>query len=125
MLVGVVGAAVHVMHGEPMRRVEMFSTGAFVFFLAAFGFILAGGGIIGRWARSVLDDELTRTLRARALQLGYAILLPGVAIVFVVGLFRRDLAVELAPIVAALGVAAPAIRLFMLERAATGDDDEA
>ncbi|HLI67413.1 MAG TPA: hypothetical protein VKU90_13710 [Caulobacteraceae bacterium] len=125
MLVGVVGAAVHVMHGEPMRRVEMFSTGAFVFFLAAFGFILAGGGIIGRWARSVLDDELTRTLRARALQLGYAILLPGVAIVFVVGLFRRDLAVELAPIVAALGVAAPAVRLFMLERAATGDDDEA
>ena len=122
MLVGVVGAADHVMHGQPMRRVEMFSTGAFLFFLVAFGLLLAGYGI-GRWGRSVLDDELSRALRARALQLGYAILLPGVAMLFIVGLFRRDLAVELAPIVAALGVGGPAIRLFLLERAADGDDE--
>jgi hypothetical protein len=122
MLIGVLGAADHVMRGEPMRRVEMFSTGAFVFFLVAFGLLLAGYGI-GRWGRSVLDDELSRALRARALQLGYAILLPGVAILFVLGLFRRDLAIEFAPILAALGVAGPAVRLFMLERAAAGDDE--
>jgi uncharacterized membrane protein YqaE (UPF0057 family) len=124
MLVGVVGAAYHAMHGQPMRHVEMFVVAAFLIFVILFALLLSGRGL-DRWAKPVLDDELSRELRGRALQLGYAILLPGVAVLFAVGLFRRDLAVELAPVVAALGIAGPAIRLYMLERAANADGGDA
>ncbi len=122
MLVGVLGATERVLGGQPIRRVEIFSTTAFVVILLAFGLILFGRGI-GGWSRTVLDDELSRALRARALQFGYAVLLPGVVLLFLVGLYSRDLAIEFAPVLAALGVAAPAIRLFLLERAAGGDDE--
>jgi hypothetical protein len=124
MLMGAVGAAVHVMNGQPVRHVEMFSVAAFVIFLLAFGFLVGGRGV-GRWARAVLDDEVSQAFRGKALQFGYMILLPGVAALYVVGLFNRNLSVELAPIVAALGVAGPAVRLFLLERAASDDGGEA
>ena len=66
----------------------------------------------------VLDDELSRELRSKAIQFGYVTLLPGVAGLFVVGLLNRNLAIELAPVLAAIGVAGPAVRLYWLERAA-------
>ncbi len=117
MLNGVLRAAGHALDGMPLRHLDMFIIGAFVAFLLVFALLLAGRGL-DRWARPVLDDELSRALRGQALQLGYAILLPGVAILFVVGLFNRVAAIELAPILAALGIAGPALRLVWLERAA-------
>lgn len=124
MLVGVVGAADHVLHGRPLRDVELFSIICFLFFLVAFALLLAGRGL-DRWAKPVLDDELSRALRAKALQFGYLVLLPGVGALFAIGLYARDLAIELAPVLAALGVAAPALRLYLLERAANAGFDEA
>lgn len=124
MLMGAVGAASHVMNGQPMRHVEMFSVVAYVIFLLAFGFLIGGRGM-DRWARAVLDDEVSRAFRGKALQFGYMILLPGVAALYLVGLFNRNLSVELAPIVAGLGVAGPALRLYLLERAANADGGEA
>jgi hypothetical protein len=117
MLPGVVQATSHVAGGAPIQHTELFVVVCFVAFLLAFALLIAGRGL-DRWAASILNDELSRELRAKALQLGYAILLPGVAALFVVGLFNRDLAIELAPILAALGVGGPAVRLFWLERAA-------
>jgi hypothetical protein len=46
-------------------------------------------------------------------------------LLFVVALVSRTAAVDLIPVVAALGVAGPAVRLFLLERAAGVGDDEA
>jgi hypothetical protein len=97
---------------------------AFTAFSFAFALIISGRGL-DRWAKPVLDDELSRELRRRAIALGYAIVLFGVALLFVVALVSRTAAVDLIPVVAALGVAGPAVRLFLLERAAGVGDDEA
>jgi hypothetical protein len=123
MLMSVVSAASKVANGTPLRHMDMFTAGCFVFFLLAFTWLLAGRGL-DRWARPVLDDELSREFRGRALQFGYFILLPGVAALFVLSLVRRDLAIELTPILAALGVGGPALRLFFLERSANADAAE-
>ena len=124
MLTGVIRATGHVMDGATMRHFEIFEVGCFLFFLGAFAFLIAGRGM-GRWARPVLDDEVSRAFRGRALQFGYFILLPGVAALYVVGLFSRELAVELAPVLAALGICGPAVRLYLLERSAATDDIDA
>jgi hypothetical protein len=117
MLPGVVEGTARIVSGAPIQHTDLFILACFLAFLCAFALLIAGRGL-DRWAASVLNDELGRELRAKALLLGYAVLLPGLAALFVVGLFNRDLAVELAPVLAALGVAGPALRLFMLERAA-------
>jgi len=124
MLPGVVGATSRVAGGAPIEHVELFTVICFIGFLLAFALLIAGRGL-DRWAASVLNDELSRELRAKALLFGYAILLPGLAALFVVGLVDRALAVELAPVLAALGVAGPALRLYRLERAAGADAIEA
>ena len=103
MLPGVVGATSRVAGGATIEHTELFTVICFIAFLLAFALLIAGRGL-DRWAASVLNDELGRELRAKALQLGYAILLPGLAALFVVGLVNRDLAVELTPVLAALGV---------------------
>ena len=117
MLIGVVEATSRVVAGAMLTRDELFTVACFLAFLAAFALLIAGRGL-DRWAAPVLDDELSRELRSKAIQFGYVILLPGIAVLFVVGLFNRNLAVDLMPILAAIGVAGPALRLFWLERAA-------
>jgi hypothetical protein len=117
MLIGVVSATDRIVRGSPIRHDDIFTFACFLAFLIAFALLIAGRGL-DRWAASVLNDELGRELRAKALQLGYAILLPGLAALFVVGLLNRDLAIDLMPILAALGVGGPAARLYWLERAA-------
>jgi hypothetical protein len=117
MLPGVVQAVSHVSGAAPIGHTDLFVVVCFIAFLLAFALLIAGRGL-DRWAAPVLDDELSRELRSKALQLGYAILLPGLVGLFVVGLFDRNLAIELAPVLAALGVGGPALRLFWLERAA-------
>ena len=122
MLIGVLRATGHVAQGLPLRHVELVTIVSFCLFVVVFTLLLAGRGL-DRWARPVLDDEASRQFRGQALQLGYLLLLPGVVALFAVSLFRRDLAMELAPILAALGVAGPALRLFWLERSARGTDE--
>jgi hypothetical protein len=117
MLPGVVRATSRIAGGAPIEHIELFVVICFIAFLLTFALLIAGRGL-DLWATSVLNDELSRDLRAKALLLGYAILLPGLAGLFVVGLLNRDLAIELAPVLAAIGVAGPALRLFWLERAA-------
>jgi hypothetical protein len=117
MLIGVVETTSRIAAGALITREELFTVTCFLAFLAAFALLLAGRGL-DRWAAPVLDDELSRELRAKAIQFGYAILLPGIAGLFVVGLINRNLAIELTPVLAAIGVAGPALRLFWLERAA-------
>ena len=121
MLMGVIRATARMLEGHGMRHLDMFVIACFVGFIIAFAALLSGRGL-DRWAKPVLDDELSRDLRRRALQLGYLILLPGVCALFIVGLVDRDLAVELTPVLAALGVGAPAVRLFWLERSANADE---
>jgi len=117
MLPGVI-RAVSRAAGAPMRHLDIFILGAFVFFLVMFAIAVARGGL-DRWKRGALDDELDRAFRGQALQLGYGILLIGVGALFILGLFRRDLAIELTPVIAAVGVAGPSVRLYMLDRSAS------
>jgi hypothetical protein len=121
LLVGVSRATGHVVDGLPLRHLDMVSVFGFCLFVLLFALLLAGGGL-DRWARPVLDDESSRQFRGQALQLGYLILLPGVVALFAVSLVWRNLAMELVPFLAALGVGAPAIRLVWLERSARGTD---
>jgi hypothetical protein len=124
MLIGATEAAAHVANGQAVTHRDMFVVGAFTVLLLFFAAAIAGPSL-DRWARPVLDDELSRQLRGRALMFGYAILLPAIALLFAVGLVSRSLAIELVPVVAAVGVAGPAVRLFLLERAAGAGADEA
>lgn len=116
-LPGVIEAVSHLMKGQGVEHLELSILGIFVFFLLAFA-LLIGGALIDRWCQPVLDDELSRELRRRAVFFGYALLVPGMAIVFLLQLIDRTLAAELTPVVAAIGVGGPALRMFLLERAA-------
>jgi hypothetical protein len=124
MLPGAVRAAGDAADGRPVTHIDIFTAVAFTAFAVAFALIIAGRAL-DRWAKPVLDDELSRELRGRAIGLGYYIVLFGVATLFIVALVSRTAAVDLIPAVAALGVAGPAIRLFLLERAAEAGGDEA
>jgi hypothetical protein len=117
MLTNVMGSTARLVAGLPIRHLDMFVVASFIVFLIVFALLLAGRGL-DRWARPVLDDELSREFRGKAFQFGYAILLPGVACLFVIGLFKPNEAVILAPLLAALGVGGPALRLWSLERSA-------
>jgi hypothetical protein len=119
MLPGAIRAAGHVADGRLVTHIDLFTVAAFTAISLLFALMIAGRGL-DSWAKPVLDDELSRELRGRALAVGYAVVLAGVAALFVVALVSRTLAVELIPVVAALGVAGPALRLFLLERAAGG-----
>ncbi len=116
-LSGVIRATDEIFAGAPVRHLDLFILGAFVVFVLLFGLLLGGWGL-DRWARPVLDDELSRELRGRALQFGYFMLMPGLTALFIVGLFHPNLAIELTPILAVIGVGGPALRLFWLERSA-------
>jgi hypothetical protein len=116
-LLGVTQAARHAGEGLAPRRIEIFEVVCFLIFLLLFAVLIGGRGL-DRWACPAVEDELAQAFRAQALRLGYVLLLPGLAMLVVLGLFNRTLALELAPVVAAIGVAGPAVRLFLLERAA-------
>jgi hypothetical protein len=124
MMPGVIEAAGHMAMGSAVTHRDLFVVAAFTTLLLLFAAAIAGRGL-DRWARPVLDDELSRALRGRALVFGYAILLPSTAALFAVALVSRSLAIELIPVVAMGGVAGPAIRLYLLERAAGAGAEEA
>ena len=112
MLPGAIRAAGDVADGRLVTHIDMFTAAAFTSFSLLFALMIAGRGL-DRWAKPVLDDELSRELRSRAIALGYFVVLLGAAALFVVSLVSRPAAVDLIPVVMALGVAGPAIRLFI------------
>jgi len=117
MLMSVIRALNKAVEGAVVEHVYVFSVCAFIFFLVTFVAILSGQGL-DRWARPVLDDELSRQIRAKALGLGYVVLAIGLAMLVATSLFNRTLTIDLIPVVAALGVGSSSLRLFWLERAA-------
>ena len=122
MLMGVIQALNKYTGGLPIEHIQVFVVGAFVIFMLAFVALLSGQGL-DRWARPVLDDELSRQLRARALGLGYLVMAAGLAGLVATSLFDRALTIDLIPVLAALGVGSASLRLFWLERAAGGDGE--
>ena len=122
MLMGVIHALNKTMEGGMVEHIEVFEVCAFIVFLVIFVAILSGQGL-DRWARPVLDDELSRQIRAKALGLGYLVMAVGLAGLVAASLFDRNLTIDLIPVVAALGVGSASLRLFWLERAAGGDGE--
>jgi len=110
-------AARRAAEGLILTRIEIFEVACFLAFLLLFAALICGRGL-DRWACPTIDDELAQAFRGQAMKLGYVLLLPGLAVLVIIGLIRPALALEVAPLVAVIGVAGPALRLFMLERAA-------
>ena len=123
MLFATTDAASDIARGRAVTHIDLFESGAFIVIALGFAALIAGRGL-DRWAKPVLDDELSRELRARALGFGYAVLLTLVAGLFGLALVSRTIAIQLVPTALALGVAAPAIRLFLLERSAGAGGEE-
>ena len=122
MLMGVIQALNRYTGGFPIQHIQVFEVCAFIFFMLAFVALLSGRGL-DRWARPVLDDELSREIRGRALGLGYLVMAVGLAGLVATALFDRALTIDLIPVLAALGVGSASLRLFWLERAAGGDGE--
>ena len=122
MLMGVIQALNKFNGGLPIAHIQVFEVCAFVAFMLAFVALLSGRGL-DRWARPVLDDELSRQIRGRALGLGYLVMSVGLAGLVATSLFDRNLTIDLIPVLAALGVGSASLRLFWLERAAGGDGE--
>lgn len=121
MLMGVIQALNKAIDGLPLEHIQVFQIGAFVIFMLIFVALLSGQGL-DRWSKPVLDDELSRQIRAKALGLGYLVMAGGLAVLVATGLFDRTLTIDLIPVVAALGVGSASLRLFWLERSAGGDE---
>lgn len=75
-----------------------------------------------RAAKHYLEDELTRTFRARAITTGFWVLLPGVIAVYLLGLWRPDQAIVFMPLALWAGAAAACGRFVLLHRAADRDE---
>ncbi|WP_339933310.1 hypothetical protein [uncultured Brevundimonas sp.] len=83
------------------------------------GLTLAGIGTrLSPKMRRHLDDEQTQIHRRRALSLGYLIVLGGATGLYLIGLWRVEIAVTLVPLMLAVGVQAAAVRFVLLERKA-------
>jgi len=122
MLTGVIQALNKVGGALPIEHIQVFVVSAFVIFVLIFVALLSGQGL-DRWSKPVLDDELSRQIRAKALGLGYLVMAGGLAGLVATSLFDRALTIDLIPVVAALGVGSASVRLFWLERAAGGDGE--
>ena len=74
MLMGVTQALKKAIDGLPLEHIQVFQI-AFVIFMLIFVALLSGQGFDRR--QPVLDDELSRQIRAKALGLGYLVLAGG------------------------------------------------
>ena len=84
--------------------------------------IVLGRGGLTASQRRLLEDELTRHHRALAVATGLVVLMVGVSAVVVVGLWRPDWGVRLAPLAMCAAGAATTLRFGWLDRKAGQDD---
>lgn len=75
-----------------------------------------------RKARTYLEDEWTRVLRATAMTWGYVALLAGASVVYAISLWRPDWTPYALAAALAVGAAVPALRFGFMDKAADGDD---
>lgn len=71
--------------------------------------------------RRLMEDELTQVLRARAIILAFVVLMSGVTVALVLGLWRAKYGVMALPYVLALGGASAGLRFAWLDREAGRD----
>ena len=91
--------------------------------VCALGFLLEITGVkFGRAMRVTVDDEFTRFLRARALCIGYVVVVVAMSVVYVGGLYFRSVADFGLPTVLFLSIAVPTIMFAVFERRAGGLD---
>ena len=69
---------------------------------------------------AAMNDELTRFLRARALSIGYVVVVVATVLVYVGSLYQRDVAAFGVPVVLFLAVAVPTVFFAVFERRAGG-----
>jgi hypothetical protein len=97
--------------------------------LAAFLIVLFMGGWDGfgnSWARQNrkwLEDEFTRAMRGRAMALGFPVLMGGVGVAYLLGLWRPEWALVAMPVVLIGAASAVGLRFAWLDRQAEGGDD--
>ena len=95
---------------------------SFTIVVATLPAMIMGWDGAGRKAKRYIDDELTRSFRARAMITGFWVLLPGMIGLWLFGLWRPDQAVALMPLALWAGAAAACLRFGLLHRAAERDE---
>lgn len=111
--------------GEVMAGTAGFADGMMVFCGLLYGWL--GPLVVMGWDgrslknRRLLEDELTRHHRARAVIPAFILLLTLMTALVAVGLWRSDLAVQLSPLAISVAGAAAALRFAWLERQADAD----
>lgn len=104
--------------GGPLRTVEIVALTAWVVVVIAALAALATGGMYfqSREVRHLMDDELSKANRARALATGFLVTIPTAVVVFVASFFRDISAPEAIHAIVTLGLACSLLRFFALER---------
>lgn len=105
--------------GDNMDRLHI---GAVILYAWLGPLIVLGRGGLTSTQRRVLEDELTRHHRATAVGTGLVVLMIGVSAVIVLGLWRPEWAVRLAPLVMCLAGAVTTLRFGWLDRKASRDE---
>ena len=72
----------------------------------------------GKTIRSAMNDELTRFLRARALSVGYAVVLVAAVLIYIGNMYWQEAASLGLPVLLFLGVAVPKVCFAVFERRA-------
>ena len=105
--------------GDNMDRLMI---GAVIVYAWLGPLIVLGRGGLTAPQRRLLEDELTRHHRALAVATGLVVLMAGISAVIVVGLWRPDWGVRLAPLAMCAAGAATTLRFGWLDRKAGQDD---
>ena len=104
--------------GEAVRTVDHVKIGAWLILSIVLLLALTTGGFWfkSRNVRALLDDEVTRTNRAAALQLGFVTSMVAALVIYVVATFEPMSARDAIHLLVSIGLATALIRFGMLER---------
>lgn len=108
---------------QPMRAVDATKISAWLVWALALLLLLAtGGGLIrSKKVRALLNDDVTRDHRLRAIAAGFWVAMAGCVVVYVLSAFEPMTAREGIHLVLTMGVGAALMRFGMLERRALRD----
>ena len=110
-------------HGCPLRAVDIALLGAWIVLVTAALAALMTGGMYfqSREVRALMNDELSKANRSRALAGGFVITILTAVVVFVVSFFSEVSGTEALHAVVTVGLAGALLRFAMLERKADLD----